>query len=110
MVTSGCRTSRWAEAGVRDPKDVRLFFALWPNADTRAALQQAAQSIEIHSPARRVPLANLHLTLHFVGNVYFDEMDCMRAQAARVRASGFRLRIDCQGFFDKARVAWLGCR
>jgi 2'-5' RNA ligase len=36
-------------------------------------------------------------------------MACLRAQARRVRAPAFRLRVDRQGFFDRARVAWLGC-
>ena len=40
-----------------------------------------------------MPIANLHMTLHFIGNVFFEEMDCMRAQASEVEASGFSLRI-----------------
>ena len=95
---------------MRDPKDVRLFFALWPNDGTRSELQRAAQTIAIERPARRVPAGNLHLTLHFVGNVYFDEMACMRERAGRVQARSFELRVDRQGSFDKARVGWLGCR
>ena len=95
---------------MRDPKDIRLFFALWPDDDTRRRLQQAANSVEVVRPARRVPLGNLHLTLHFIGNVYFDEMACMQQRAAAVAAKGFDLIIDSRGSFDKARVAWLGCR
>jgi 2'-5' RNA ligase len=94
---------------LRDPKDTRLFFALWPDDDTRRRLQRAAQCFEVARPARRVPDHNLHLTLHFVGNVYYDEMACMREAAGRVQGRRFELDIDRSGSFDKARVAWLGC-
>ena len=60
--------------------------------------------------ARRVPPTNLHLTLHFIGNVYFAQMDCLQAEARRVDACAFKLVLDCQGCFGKPRVAWLGCR
>jgi RNA 2',3'-cyclic 3'-phosphodiesterase len=93
---------------VRDKKDTRLFFALWPDSGLRARLHAAAGSIALSDTARRVPRANLHLTLHFIGNVYFEEMTSMREQARLVEAAPFRLDIDCQGFFSKPRVAWLG--
>lgn len=98
------------ETTVRAAKDVRLFFALWPDAGLRAGLQDAADSIAFGSGVRRVPAANLHMTLHFIGNVYFNDMDCMRRCAGEVEAAAFELNIDSQGCFRKARVAWLGCR
>jgi 2'-5' RNA ligase len=94
---------------VREKKDIRLFFALWPDEDLRARLSAAADGIAIEGAARRVPANNLHLTLHFVGNVYFEEMVCLQRQAGRVRAESFRLDIDCQGSFKKPRLAWMGC-
>ena len=56
-----------------------------------------------------MPWYNLHLTLHFIGNVYFEQMDCLQAAARSVRASGFDLTLDVQGYFNKPQVAWLGC-
>jgi len=94
---------------MRAQKDIRLFFALWPDAALRASLQDAADSIRLDGAARRVPAANLHLTLHFIGNVYFDDMACMRSNARLVEASAFQLCIDRQGCFARPRVAWLGC-
>jgi 2'-5' RNA ligase len=94
---------------VRERKDIRLFFALWPDAGLRPGLQHAADSILLARTARRVPATNLHLTLHFIGNVYFDDMACMRSQARLVDAAAFELDIDRQGSFRKPRVAWLGC-
>ena len=57
-----------------------------------------------------MPASNLHVTLHFIGNVYFEEMACLQEQARRVRSDHFRFEIDCPGSFRKPRVAWLGCR
>jgi len=94
---------------VREQKDIRLFFALWPDEALRGRLHGAAKGIPIAGAARRVPRNNLHLTLHFIGNVYFEEMVCLQRQARRVRADPFRFDIDCQGYFSKPRVAWLGC-
>jgi 2'-5' RNA ligase len=94
---------------VREKKDIRLYFALWPQETVRQRLQEAATTIEVDSRGRRVPRANLHLTLHFIGNVYFEQMECLQRAARLVRAPAFDLTIDRQGYFHKPRVAWLGC-
>lgn len=94
---------------MREKKEIRLFFALWPDDAQRAQLHRAGNTISVQRPARRVPHYNLHLTLHFIGNVLFGEMDCLRQQARLVEAEAFELSIDCQGYFRKPRVAWLGC-
>ena len=95
---------------MREQKDLRIFFALWPDTLLREQLNNARKSIPVERPARRVADTNLHLTLHFIGNVYRDQLVCMQQQARLVEAEGFELDIDCQGHFSKPRVAWLGCR
>jgi 2'-5' RNA ligase len=95
---------------VREKKDIRLFFALWPDETLRYQLHRASKTLAVERPARRVPQYNLHLTLHFIGNVFFEQMDCLRQQARLVEAEAFELNIDRQGHFSKPRVAWLGCR
>ncbi|HKJ51802.1 MAG TPA: RNA 2',3'-cyclic phosphodiesterase [Gammaproteobacteria bacterium] len=87
---------------------LRIFFALWPDAATRARLAAIAARIPLARPARRVPDYNLHLTLHFVGNVDPADADCMRRQARAVGGTAFELAIDSSGQFDRARVGWLG--
>lgn len=86
-----------------------MFFALWPDDDLREALNQAAGKLPLLPPARRVPDYNLHLTLHFIGNVYLEQLGCLQRQARKVKAPGFDLCIDTQGCFARARVGWLGC-
>ena len=94
---------------MREKKDIRLFFALWPDDKLRAYLDSTARALSLDEGARRVPASNLHVTLHFIGNVFFEEMACLQKQARRVRFDRFSFEIDCPGSFRKPRVAWLGC-
>ena len=55
-----------------------------------------------------MPTRNLHLTLHFIGDVQRDQADCLRRAARRVEGRVFELVIDRRGWFRRARVGWLG--
>jgi 2'-5' RNA ligase len=94
---------------VSEKKDIRIFFALWPDPATRKELARIARLMPVERPARRVPDYNLHLTLHFIGNVCHEEMTCLRQQARRASGRPFELVVDDYGHFGKSRVAWLGC-
>ncbi|MDH3759636.1 MAG: RNA 2',3'-cyclic phosphodiesterase [Gammaproteobacteria bacterium] len=94
---------------MREKKDTRIFFALWPDDALRQVLKRAADTIPVQAPARRVADYNLHMTLHFIGNVELAKLACLQQQARKVRAPAFDLCVDTQGCFGKARVAWLGC-
>lgn len=94
---------------MREQKDIRVFFALWPDPVLRKKLASLARRMPVERPARRVPDYNLHLTLHFIGNVFFNELDCLQRQARKVSGAPFELWLDDHGFFRKARVGWLGC-
>jgi 2'-5' RNA ligase len=85
----------------------RLFFALWPEAPVRTALDSAAQAIT-GKRIRRIPAHNLHLTLAFAGTVPASVQSCLEAQADRLRLPGFELCIDTVGHFPRPRIQWLG--
>ena len=93
---------------MHEPRDIRLFFALWPDRAVRAALDRRRRDWPLGGPARAVPTRNLHLTLHFIGNVPRDRADCLRRAARRVEGRAFELVIDRRGWFRGARVGWLG--
>jgi 2'-5' RNA ligase len=48
---------------------MRLFLALWPDAQTRAAIAAWQQAWDWPPAAAPVAAARLHLTLHFIGSV-----------------------------------------
>jgi 2'-5' RNA ligase len=85
----------------------RLFFALWPDAGVRAALAGFALG-NLRRPARRVPEANLHITLAFPGSVTAEVRDCLEAAAADIRAGAFALSIDRVGYWPRPRILWAG--
>lgn len=94
---------------MRKIKDIRLFFALWPDESVREAISRYTRLLP-PDIGRVVPRYNWHMTLHFIGNTTFVEKDCLHSQAAKLEAKPFDLQIDCDGYFRKPEVAWLGCR
>ena len=82
---------------------MRLFFALWPSAETARALQEWARAVE----GRAIPAEKIHLTLAFLGGV---EPDKASAAARRVRADAFELPIDTAQYWRDNHIVWAGPR
>ena len=96
---------------MRPVKDVRLFFALWPDDEVRLKIANNLDRFNLNqNKSRLVTNSNLHLTLHFVGNTSIAEMECLDAQARLVNSRPFDLILDYSGFFKKPKVLWLGCQ
>ncbi len=88
----------------------RLFFALWPSDAIRETIvNRFEQTTQAHLNARRVIPANIHITLHFIGNVTQTQRDCLHQAASLIKADAFTLNLDRYGHFYQARVFWLGC-
>jgi 2'-5' RNA ligase len=84
----------------------RLFFALWPDPDTRAALVEVQQGVR-RAGGRAVSPENLHITLLFIGAA--DEVLSRRLEAAAGAVTGqaFQLQLDRLGWWSGTRVTWL---
>jgi RNA 2',3'-cyclic 3'-phosphodiesterase len=82
-------------ADARPAEVRRLFFALLPDAATRARLAQAAQALKASHPglrARWVSPARYHATLHFLGDhalLRQDVVDAAMAAATELRMAPF---------------------
>lgn len=93
----------------------RLFFALWPDAATRARIAQAVEALRAqHAHAGRwIRPERYHLTLQFLGD--FSPLpprlaDEAGAAAQCVRAAPFTLALDHAGSFRNRSIPWwLGC-
>ena len=85
----------------------RLFFALWPGAETAAALAELSLSLAQAAGGRPVPAGKIHLTLAFLGEVAPERMPAA-LEAATIRARGFQGVLDQVGSFRRAGVAWAG--
>ncbi|NIM29074.1 MAG: RNA 2',3'-cyclic phosphodiesterase [Gammaproteobacteria bacterium] len=84
----------------------RLFFALWPDDETRDALARLARA---HLPAgsgRLVPAENLHVTLVFLGAVDSGVRACAERAASALSAPAFTLEFVRIGYWPRPRVLW----
>jgi len=86
----------------------RLFFALWPDADTRAGLAAATRKAVRRSGGRPVPPDNFHVTLAFLGNQPAALFEDIVLAGAAVPERPLELVLDRFGYFDRPRVFWLG--
>jgi 2'-5' RNA ligase len=82
----------------------RLFFALLPDAATRAALAR----LQPLAPGRAVPVENLHLTLAFLGRQPGAAVAPLEQILARLALAPLALRVDNLGYFSGPRIAWAG--
>jgi 2'-5' RNA ligase len=83
----------------------RLFFALWPDEDTRAAIATLARK-QIHPQAKWVAADNLHITLAFPGTVTVHVQVCLEASAGKLTGAPFELFIDRLGYWPGPRIIW----
>lgn len=81
---------------------LRLFFALWPGAVTRAEL---ARAVPLLGPGgRAVPVENLHVTLAFLGATDTWRLDDLVAVASSIERTPFVLTLDQYEIWDRALV------
>lgn len=87
---------------------LRLFFALWPDSATRAAVGALARDVAREAGGRAVAADNVHLTLAFLGEQRAEIVPKLCASAAGLAFSAFRLLLDEVGCWRNTGIAWLG--
>lgn len=90
----------------RNSGSLRLFFALWPDDATASALLQLQASIQ----GKKVPYANLHMTLAFLGQQPLAVLPRLKDILARLPRTDILLTLDRVGYFPRNRIAWAGPR
>ena len=91
-------------------KTRRLFFALWPTDQVRQSIVDVFSRLPPKIKGRVMQPHNLHVTMHFVGQVSESTKDCMHTAARLVEAEAFQLDLDNLGHFPKAKVFWMGAQ
>jgi RNA 2',3'-cyclic 3'-phosphodiesterase len=86
---------------------MRLFFALWPPAETAQALAAWAREVQQHAGGRATAEETIHLTLAFLGDA--DPAKAIAA-ARRVRAARFDLPLDASQYWKHNKIVWVGPR
>ncbi len=82
----------------------KLFFALWPDPATRAALAALLPLVQ----GRRIPPDKLHLTLAFLGQQDEARVPALLDILARLDIPPMHLQVDCFGYFARPHIAWAG--
>jgi 2'-5' RNA ligase len=73
---------------------MRLFFALWPDAATRAALAAWQPALQQTCGGRAVHAEGLHVTLAFLGEVEAGRLEALQLAAQEVSAAPFAVTLD----------------
>lgn len=84
---------------------MRLFFAVWPPAETARALAQWALEAQALTGGRATVQGNIHLTLAFLGEA--DPEAALRA-AANVQARAHDLPIEKSHYWRENSIVWAG--
>lgn len=84
----------------------RIFFALLPDSDTRAAIDTHAAQ---YSPltGRKVKPENYHITLLFLGAVDVRTIEALCMDCENIHLPSFTVTIARVGWWKKARILWL---
>ena len=106
MEGRGTRTLTGATAGAR--ATLRLFFAVWPGAGTRAALADLVRSLHEQGGGRPVPEDKLHLTLMFHGQVRPQLVADLRDMASRISVPPDTLILDRIDYWRRNQLVCLG--
>lgn len=100
--------SRHSEQPPAEPSTVRLFFALWPDADAVRALSEWQARAYALCGGRPMRLDTLHITLAFLGNVPSHLAQALAEHAAVQRVAPGVLTLDRYGAFPRQRIVWTG--
>jgi 2'-5' RNA ligase len=89
---------------------LRVFYALWPDVETHAALARITATVAAATGGRAPAPENVHLTLAFVGEIAAERLPALIAIGARTAATvdAFTLCFDRVGTFRSSGIAWLG--
>lgn len=91
---------------MKTPGTLRLFYALWPDDATAAALLRLQASLH----GRKMPYANLHMTLVFLGQQQAGSVASLTDILAHMPRAEMLLTLDRLGYFARNRIAWVGPR
>jgi 2'-5' RNA ligase len=84
----------------------RVFFALWPDDATRAAISRATRDAVRASGGRPIAKERLHVTVAFLGELTAAGLDSARA-VPPIAVGPFELSLDAIGVWPESKILWL---
>ena len=89
---------------------MRLFFALWPDADAETQLSSVANKLTLKSPARLITPENYHVTLAFVGEVCESDVPVYREMGATLNVPPCAIGLDACEYWPSSQAAVMAAR
>jgi len=89
---------------------VRVFFALWPDAETRACIANAAAALRLAGDVRPVPPENYHVTLTFVGEITESQLAVLQQIGGSQRAPACTIMFDTCDYWPQSQVTVVAAR
>jgi len=89
-------------------KTRRLFFAFWPSELVRKSVVEAVLPVVRNLRGHVIQPHNLHITLHFIGQVSAEVKACIHEAAQTVTGESFSVNLDYFGHFSRAKILWMG--
>nr|WP_281430386.1 RNA 2',3'-cyclic phosphodiesterase [Salinicola acroporae] len=86
----------------------RLFFALWPDDDSRRALAAEAERLVPRCGGYPLPAQNMHITLAFLGSVDASRLAALLELTRAWPAPQGEWTLDRLGHFPQPRIVWAG--
>jgi 2'-5' RNA ligase len=83
---------------------MRLFFALWPDAETKTQIAGVAAQLALANLSRLVPADNYHFTLAFVGEAPSARLPGMLKIGAMRQAPRCTIAFDATEFWPKSQA------
>jgi 2'-5' RNA ligase len=84
----------------------RVFFALWPDDATRAAISRATRGAVSASGGRPIAKERLHVTVAFLGELTDAGVDVARG-VPPISVGAFDLDLDTLGLWPESKILWL---
>jgi 2'-5' RNA ligase len=83
---------------------MRLFFASFPDSESRRSAASAARDLGLPATSRHLPPESYHLTWIFLGEVPDDKVQAVREVGDAQRIGCFSLRFDRWEYWHAARA------
>jgi len=98
--------AKWS-APIKNTDTVRVFFALWPQADIQRQLHAVAKEYQAKCDARVMRTESLHMTLQFIGNIKHSELPKLITAADKVSATpSFSLELNTLSFWKHNHIGY----
>jgi 2'-5' RNA ligase len=89
------------------PPRRRMFFALNPDAATRAAIVRGTRRAVSAAGGRPTRPENLHMTIAFIGRLTAKQVAKARA-VPPIQVGPIQILLDRQGYWSRQQIVWLG--